>query len=118
MLPVYFVCRWNWRETAAQPRSRPAVHFSSLGIVFFVVLILGLIFIGVLASMIIQVEDKLPVYKANLTQIQQDVSAWFAQRNIDIGGLTSGSLSGDKIFSYASSILSSMLSSMKNSTTP
>ena len=95
-------------------RRKGVATWLTVVIVLVVVVILGLIFIGVLASMIIQVQDKLPVYKTNLIQVQQDVSAWFAQRNIDIGGLTSGSLSGDKIFNYASSILGSMLSSMKN----
>ena len=57
-------------------------------LVLFVVILL--LCLAIAAGSLTQLDDKLPVYKENLSEMLADVEAWFADQGIDISGLTSG----------------------------
>ncbi len=89
--------------------------WATLAVVLAIFVVVVLLFLAITAGALTQLDDKLPVYKANLEEMMADVQAWFADRGIDISGLTSGSLEptslvegGGKLIKGAINALSSI----------
>jgi AI-2 transport protein TqsA len=83
-------------------------------VVLLVLVILGVLFLTIMAASVSQLNDKLPVYEENLGNTMDGVSAWFSDRGIDIGGLVSGAISPPKIMTYAAALLGSVLHAMNS----
>jgi AI-2 transport protein TqsA len=73
-------------------RRKGVPPWATLAIVLALFVIVLLLFLAIAAGSITQLDDKLPVYKENLSEMMADVEAWFSSNGIDISGLTSGSL--------------------------
>jgi AI-2 transport protein TqsA len=54
----------------------------------------------------------MPVYQENLAQMEANATAWFADRGIDISGLTGGSLSPESAMNAVKSLLSGIVDVM------
>jgi len=91
-------------------RRKGLPNWASLTIVLLVIIIAILLFLALMAAMITQLDDKLPVYRENLAEIEASVETWFADHNIDASGLTQGSLAPENILSAVAGILSASLS--------
>jgi predicted PurR-regulated permease PerM len=78
---------------------------------FFVVA--GALVAGIAASLG-QINTKIPVYTQNLSQIYADLQAWFAERGIDISGLTDNILRPDRIMGWITSTVSLLISLLTN----
>ncbi len=70
------------------------------------------LFMLIMLSAVTQLDEKMPVYQENLQQMEANATAWFADRGIDISGLTSGSLSPDAAVSAVKGLLSSIVNVM------
>ena len=83
-------------------------------IVLVAIVILALLFVAIMAASVSQLDDKLPVYKENLSNTMDSVSAWFSDRGIDTSGLVSGAISPPKIIDFVSGLLKSVLNAMSS----
>jgi len=78
-------------------------------IVTVVMVVAVLAFMLVMVSAVKQLDDKLPVYQANLQDMLANVTAWFSERGIDVSGLTAGHLSPESAISAIAGILSGVM---------
>ncbi len=46
------------------------------------------VFMLIMLSAVKQLDEKIPVYQENLEQMEANATAWFAEKGIDISGLT------------------------------
>jgi predicted PurR-regulated permease PerM len=67
-----------------------------------------------MAASLTQLDDKLPVYKENLSRVTADARTWFDDRGIDIGGLVSGALSPDSLIDIVSGLIKGGISALTN----
>jgi predicted PurR-regulated permease PerM len=95
-------------------RRRGVPPWLAVTIVLLVFVVLGLLFVAITAASVSQLDDKLPVYKDNLSNMMDSVTAWFSERGIDIGGLVSDAIAPNKIFDSVSGLLTSVLDTMKS----
>ena len=70
------------------------------------------LFMLIMLSAVTQLDEKMPVYQENLAQMEANATAWFADRGIDISGLTSGSLSPETAVNAVKGLLSSIVNVM------
>ena len=70
------------------------------------------VFMLIMLSAVTQLDEKMPVYQENLAQMEANVTAWFADKGIDISGLTSGSLSPETAANAVKGLLSSIVNIM------
>lgn len=70
------------------------------------------LFMLIMLSAVTQLNEKLPVYQENLAQMEADATAWFADRGIDISGLTGGSLSPETAVNAVKALLSGIINVM------
>ncbi len=72
------------------------------------------LFMLIMLSAVMQLDEKMPVYQENLASMEANVTAWFADRGIDISGLTSGSgsLSPESAMSAVKGLLSGIIDVM------
>ena len=89
-------------------RRRGVPSWLCVVIVMVVTVILVLLFVLVMLSAVSHLDDKLPVYEQNLSRMTASVQNWFSAHNVDIGGLTSKTLSPGNILSAAKTLLSSL----------
>ena len=93
--------RWMRRKGMA-----PWLCVTIVGVVMTAAL---LIFMLIMLSAVKQLDEKMPVYQQNLAQMEANVTAWFADKGIDISGLTSGSLSPESAVTAVKTLLSSLI---------
>ncbi len=79
--------------------------WATLAIVLALFVVVLLLFLAIAAGSITQLDDKLPVYKENLSEMMVDVEAWFSSHGIDISGLTSGSLDPASLVDLSGNLL-------------
>lgn len=72
------------------------------------------LFMLIMLSAVMQLDEKMPVYQQNLAQMETNATAWFADRGIDISGLTSGSLSPETAINAVKGLLSGIVNVMGN----
>jgi AI-2 transport protein TqsA len=89
-------------------RRRGVPSWLCVAIVMVVTVILVLLFVLVMLSAVSQLNDKLPSYQENLGKMTASIQTWFSAHDIDIGGLTSKTLSPGNILSAAKTLLSSL----------
>jgi AI-2 transport protein TqsA len=77
-------------------------------------LVLAGLLLVILATSLGQINTKIPVYQSNLNQISTDLQTWFADRGIDISGLTGNILSPDKIIGWVTSSIRILVSLLTN----
>ena len=70
------------------------------------------LFMLIMLSAVMQIDEKIPVYQENLAHMEATVTAWFADRGIDISGLTSGSLSPESAVNAVKTLLSGVINVM------
>ncbi len=80
--------------------------WATLVVVLIVFIVLILLFFAVAAISLSQLDDKLPVYKENLSAMTADIQAWLSGQGVDIGSLTSGSLSADNVMNAIGTLIS------------
>ncbi len=81
-------------------------------LVLFVVIILLLL--AITAGSLTQLDEKLPVYKQNLSELTADVEAWFSGRGIDISGLTSGTISPENAIDFSGTLIKGAINALTN----
>lgn len=79
-------------------------------LVLFVVLILA--FLAIAAISLAELDEKLPVYKENLSEMTADFQAWLAGLGVDIESLTSGALSADSILDTIAKLISGAVNAL------
>ena len=89
-------------------RRRGVPSWLCVAIVMVVTVILVLLFVLVMLSAVSQLNDKLPSYQENIGKMTASIQTWFSAHDIDIGGLTSKTLSPGNILSAAKTLLSSL----------
>jgi AI-2 transport protein TqsA len=101
----------------------PALHWMqrkgvapwlAVTIILVVFVVLAFMFLGIMAASLSQLDDKLPVYKENLSNTMDSASAWFSDRGIDISGLVSGAISPPKIVDFVAGLLKSAVGALGN----
>ena len=55
--------------------------WATLAVVLAIFVVVVLLFLAIAAGALTQLDDKLPVYKANLEEMMADVQAWFQPRH-------------------------------------
>ncbi len=70
------------------------------------------LFMLIMLSAVMQLDEKMPVYQENLEEMEANVTAWFAEKGIDISGLTSGSLSPEAAVDAVKGLLSGIVDVM------
>jgi len=70
------------------------------------------LFMLIMLSAVTQLDEKMPVYQENLAHMEATATAWFADRGIDISGLTSGSLSPEAAVNAVKGLLSGIVDVM------
>jgi AI-2 transport protein TqsA len=90
-------------------RRKGMAPWLAVTIVGTVMVIAVLVFMLIMLSAVRQLDDKLPVYQQNLQHMEATVTAWFADRGIDISGLTGGSLSPETAVNAFKGLLSSVI---------
>jgi predicted PurR-regulated permease PerM len=93
-------------------RRKGVAPWLSVAIVLVVMVFVVLLFLGVVVGMLGQLDDKLPVYQENIDEMYASIHAWFADRGIDISGLTQGSLSPANIMGAVKNLISTGINMM------
>jgi predicted PurR-regulated permease PerM len=98
----------NWLRRKGVP------PWLAVTVVLLVFVVLGLLFVAITAASVSQLDDKLPVYKENLSNMMDNVTAWFSESGIDLSGLVSDAIAPNKIFDSVSGLLTSVLDTMRS----
>ena len=88
--------------------------WAAIVIVLVGFLIVAALFVVIIAASLGQINYKVPVYQANLSQMASDVQAWFWERDIDVSGLTSDVLRPDKIMGWVTSSVRMLIGLLTN----
>jgi AI-2 transport protein TqsA len=86
----------------------------ALTIVLVVFIVLVFLFMGVMVNVMTQLDEKLPVYKENLSDMMDGIEAWFADRGMDISGLTGGALDPEKIIDFAGKMIGALINTFSS----
>jgi AI-2 transport protein TqsA len=76
-------------------------------------IVAGLLLV-ILATSLGQINTKIPVYQSNLSRISTNLQTWFADRGIDISGLTGNILRPDKVVGWVTSSIRILVSLLTN----
>ncbi len=85
------------------------VTIVSVGLVVILVL-----FLLIMVSAVTQLDEKLPVYQANLAEMQANVQSWLSSHGINVNSLTQGSLSSATAIDALKGLLSGVLGLLGN----
>jgi AI-2 transport protein TqsA len=72
------------------------------------------LFMLIMLSAVTQLDEKMPVYQENIAHMQETATAWFADRGIDISGLTKGALSPTTAINAVKGLLSAIVNMMSS----
>jgi predicted PurR-regulated permease PerM len=90
-------------------RRRGMAPWLCIVIVAVVMVAAVLLFILIMLSAVTELDEKMPVYQENLAEMEANLTAWFADKGIDISGLTTGSLSPETAVDAVKGLLSSIV---------
>jgi AI-2 transport protein TqsA len=95
-------------------RRKGMAPWLAVTVVGVVMVVAVLVFMLIMLSAVKQLDEKMPVYQENLEQMEANVTAWFAEKGIDISGLTSSTatLSPETAVNAVKSLLSSVVDIM------
>lgn len=93
-------------------KRRRVPPWAAIALVMLLFVVIGLLIGGILASSLSQVNTKLPVYQQNLGEMYSDLESWFGSHGMDISGLTESVFSPAKIFSWATTSASYLISQL------
>jgi AI-2 transport protein TqsA len=93
-------------------RRKGAPPWATLVIVLVGFVVIALVFVGIMAGSLAQLDSKLPVYRQSLSDMTAGVQAWFAGHGMDVSGLLSGKLSPATIMNFASSMIVRVINSL------
>jgi AI-2 transport protein TqsA len=88
--------------------------WATLAVVLVLFVVIVLLFLAIAAGALTQLDDKLPVYKENLSEMMADVEAWFSGLGIDISGLTSGTLAPDNAVEFIGTLIKGAINALSN----
>ena len=86
----------------------------TLVIMITLMLCVLILFIAVFAGSLGQLDEKLPAYQENVQDLTDDMTAWFADRDIDISGVTDDVLSPPKLFDFLTGLVGSLINAMSS----
>ncbi len=86
--------------------------WATLAVVLVLFVVIVLLFLAIAAGALTQLDDKLPVYKENLSEMTADVQAWFADQGIDISGLTSGTLDPENAVEFSGTLIKGAINAL------
>jgi predicted PurR-regulated permease PerM len=95
-------------------RRKGLAPWATLVVVLVLFVVIILLFLAVMAASLTQLDDKLPVYKENLSQVTADARAWFDDQGIDISGLVSGALSPTSLIDIAAGLIKGGINALTN----
>ncbi len=93
-------------------RRRGMAPWLAVTIVGVVMVAAVTLFILIMLSAVAQLDEKMPVYQENIAEMQANATAWFADKGIDISGLTGGSLSPETAVDAIKGLLSGIVDVM------
>lgn len=73
-----------------------------------------LLFIFIFVNSLAQLDEKLPVYQQNLQEMTDDATAWFADKGVDVTGVTESVASPSKVFDFLAGLVGGLVSMMTN----
>ncbi len=88
--------------------------WATLAVVLVLFVVILLLFLAIAAGSLTQLDDKLPVYKENLSEMTADIQAWFADQGIDISGLTSGTADPDNAIEFSGTLIKGAINALTN----
>jgi AI-2 transport protein TqsA len=88
--------------------------WATLAVVLVLFVVILLLFLAIAAGSLSQLDDKLPVYKENLSEMLADVEVWFSERGIDISGLTSGTLEPENAIEFSGTLIKGAINALTN----
>jgi AI-2 transport protein TqsA len=83
-------------------------------VVLVVFLIVAALVVGIIATSLGQINTKVPVYQENLTRVASNLQTWFADRGVDISGITGNVLRPDKVLGWVTSSIRLLISLLSN----
>ncbi len=95
-------------------RARGLPSWATLVIMLVLMIVIGLLFISVLAVSLWHFQDKIPVYQERLQTMYTQIDQWAVSRGIDTGDLLGSLLSPEKLAGIAKDLASALLSSFSN----
>lgn len=90
--------------------SKRVPNWATLIIMLVLVIVIGLLFLGILAVSLRQFDAKLPAYGDKLSALFTSLDTWFGARGIDASGLLGNVLSVDRLTGIAQGIVSGIFS--------
>jgi AI-2 transport protein TqsA len=95
-------------------RAKGLPGWATMLIMLVLIVVIGLLFISVLAASLWHFQDKIPVYQDRLQTIYTQIDQWAASHGIDTGDLLGSLLSPEKLAGLAKDVASGLLSSFSN----
>ena len=89
-------------------RSKRIPSWATLVIMLVLIVVVGLLFVSILAVSLRQLSDKLPVYQDRLGTLFTSINHWLSAQGIDASGMLGDVLSAAKVASIAKSIITSL----------
>jgi AI-2 transport protein TqsA len=89
-------------------RSKGVPSWATLVIMLVLVVVVGLLFVSILAVSLRQFDDKLPIYQDRLGDLFTTINQWLSDRGVDAGGMLGDVLSADRVAGIAKSIITSV----------
>jgi AI-2 transport protein TqsA len=88
--------------------------WATLTVMLVLFVVLALLFLAIAAGSLTQLDEKLPVYRENLSAMTADAQAWFSEQGIDISGLTSGSLDAENLVNIVTGLIRGGVNALTN----
>jgi len=88
--------------------------WATLAVVLVLFVVIILLFVVIAAGSLTQLDEKLPVYQENLSEMTADAQAWFSEQGIDISGLTSGALDPANLVDNVGSLIKGAINALTN----
>ncbi len=88
--------------------------WAAIVIVMLGFLVVAGLFVGIIAVSLGQINYKVPVYQQNLSEIMSNAQGWFADRDIDISGLTGNVIRPDKVIGWVTSSVRMLIGLLSN----
>jgi len=95
-------------------KRRGMPSWAAIVVVLVGFLVVAGLLLVIIATSLGQINTKIPVYQSGLNEISTNLQTWFADRGIDISGLTGNILRPDKIVGWVTSSIRILVSLLTN----
>ena len=95
-------------------RSKRIPNWATLVLMLVLIIVIGLLFLSLLAVSLQSVVEKLPAYQDRLETLLSSINQWFSARGIDASGLLVDVLSAERLAGIAQGLITSLFSAFSN----